>query len=216
MKSGKEYTPLRKDYVKGELRMVDTQADPIVQFEQWFREAIEAEDIEANVMSLATSHEGQPSVRIVLLKGFDEKGFVFYTNYLSQKGKELTANPKAGLNFFWPNLERQVRIEGTVEKVSDQESDEYFGSRDRGSRIGAWASPQSQALPDRKALEARIGEVQATYEGQTDIPRPPHWGGFRVQPHRIEFWQGRASRLHDRIAYLRQEDGSWQKERLAP
>ncbi|TAE55331.1 MAG: pyridoxamine 5'-phosphate oxidase [Bacteroidetes bacterium] len=211
-----EVAHIRKDYLLKRLDEHETQADPILQFEQWFQEAIRAEVPEPNAMSLSTVEQGRPSSRIVLLKGFDSQGFVFYTNYLSRKGGEIASNPFVALNFFWPDLERQVRIEGLAGKTSAAESDAYYQSRDRGSRIGAWASPQSRVIPAREFLEARVAEVSSQFEGQELIPRPEHWGGYRVVPDYLEFWQGRKSRLHDRLTYRLSENGVWQRERLAP
>jgi pyridoxamine 5'-phosphate oxidase len=212
----KRVADIRTDYKKDVLHRSALDPDPIQQFEKWFMEAEHLGFMEVNSMGLATVSNGRPSLRIVLLKGFDERGFVFYTNYESRKAKELLANPWAALTFFWAPLERQVHIEGRVKKVSAEESDEYFHSRDRGSRIGAWSSSQSQVLPNREALEAKVAETAARFEGQETIPRPDNWGGYRVIPDQLEFWQGRESRLHDRFVYQLQEDGSWQIDRLSP
>jgi pyridoxamine 5'-phosphate oxidase len=206
---------LRKDYTLNGLDLTDVLPDPIAQFQRWFEAALAAGVHEPNAMHLATvGPEGRPSGRVVLVKGVDARGFCFYTNYTSRKGYELTAHPVASLTFFWPELERQVRIEGTVEKVSEAESDAYFNSRPRGSQLGAWVSHQSEVIASREALEAEQVRLEAQFAGGP-VPRPPHWGGFWVRPDRIEFWQGRPSRLHDRIRY-RQEAGTWVIERLAP
>lgn len=206
---------LRKDYHLEGLRETDVDSDPFQQFQTWFDQALAAKLPEPNAMTLATcTTDGKPSARIVLLKGFDERGFVFYTNYQSQKGQEIADNPQAALVFWWAELERQVRIEGRVEKVSAQESDTYFYSRPLNSRIGAWASEQSRAIANREVLEQRAEELKVKYE--EDVPRPPHWGGFRVIPSSIEFWQGRPSRLHDRLRYSRSDNGNWLIERLSP
>jgi pyridoxamine 5'-phosphate oxidase len=206
---------LRKDYAMGALDEAQAHPDPTEQFRQWLDEALSANLTEPYAMALGTvNDEGQPSVRIVLLRGFDASGFMFFTNYESRKGQDLLHHPKAALTFFWQELERQVRIEGTVTRANAAESDAYFLSRPRESRIGAWASPQSQVLPDRHALDALLGQRVAEFEG-TEVQRPDHWGGYRLAPHTIEFWQGRPSRLHDRIRY-RLVDGIWLRERLAP
>ncbi len=206
---------IRKDYKQHSLNESDVAADPFMQFEHWWQEAVKSEIDEVNAMTLATATKsGIPSARIVLLKGYDAQGFVFFTNYNSHKGQELADNPQAALVFFWKELERQIRIEGTVEKISAQESDEYFHSRPEGSRIGAWASPQSSVIPDRNVIEANVAKYTSEFSGQT-IPRPEHWGGYRVRPTVIEFWQGRSSRLHDRFKYTKTEQG-WKVERLAP
>ena len=195
----------------------DADRDPIIQFERWFKELSQhgVSELDAISMTLATADEnGQPSARIVLLKSYDSQGFVFYTNYHSRKGRELDQNPRVSLLFYWPAVARQVRIEGTVEKVSPEESDRYFDSRPLGSRIGAWASEQSQAVKNRELLEKRFAEYHEKFGD--NVPRPPHWGGYRVKPATIEFWQGRDNRLHDRLRYSLQADGSWLIERLAP
>lgn len=205
---------LRVEYKRGDLDERHADADAIVQFARWWDEASAAEVREANAMTLATADAaGKPSARTVLLKSFDAKGFVFFTNYESRKGVELDANPHAALLFFWPELERQVRIDGEVVRTSDRESDEYFQSRPLTSRIGAWASPQSQPIKGRAWLLARVAEMGVRYAAAPS--RPPYWGGFRVVPRTIEFWQGRASRLHDRLRYTRSGD-AWMRERLAP
>lgn len=207
---------LRKDYTKQGLREIDLDADPFKQFKTWFDQALNAQLPEPNAMTLATATiDGKPSARMVLLKDFSDRGFVFYTNYQSHKGQELNTNPQAALVFWWAQLERQVRIEGKVEPVSPTESDEYFHSRPINSQLGAWVSNQSQVINSREVLEQRQEQLIVQYEQQT-IPRPPHWGGFRVVPTEIEFWQGRPSRLHDRLVYRLQADNSWLIERLSP
>jgi pyridoxamine 5'-phosphate oxidase len=206
---------IRKDYKLRSLNESEVSADPIVQFTNWWDEAANSEIEEVNAMTLATvTNEGHPSARIVLLKGFDEKGFVFFTNYESRKGKELEENPHAALVFFWKELERQVRIEGGVEMISEKDSDTYYNSRPVGSRIGAWASPQSDVIDGREILENNFKALEKKFESG-NIPRPGHWGGYILRPSMIEFWQGRSSRLHDRIRYSLME-GSWVIERLAP
>lgn len=207
---------LRKDYQLQGLSETDSDRNPFKQFQVWFDQALAAQLPEPNAMTVATvTKSGNPRARVVLLKNFDERGFVFYTNYHSHKGQELADNPQAAIAFWWAELERQVRIEGRVLKVSDRESDEYFHSRPFNSRLGAWASEQSQVIESREVLEQRLQDLKTKYENQ-DIPRPPHWGGFRVIPTAIEFWQGRPSRLHDRLLYSLLDDGSWQIERLSP
>ncbi len=199
-----------------ELHESDADADAIAQFTRWFEHALIANVPEPNAMTVATAtRAGVPSARIVLLKGFDARGFVFYTNYESRKGNELAENPVAALVFHWVELHRQVRITGAVEQVSREESDTYFQSRPRGSRLGAWTSEQSSVLPGRAPLEARLAALTAQF-GAGDIPLPPFWGGYRVIPDAVEFWQGRPSRLHDRLRYARQPDDTWRIERLSP
>ncbi len=205
---------IRKDYALERLDESDVDADPFRQFHAWLKEALAAEVPEPTAMTLATVNAaGSPSARIVLLKALDERGFVFYTNYASRKGGDLDARPRAALTFLWKELERQVRVEGAVEKVSAAESDEYFAIRPLGSRIGAWASTQSATIESRQWLEARVRAAEEQYGDNP--PRPPHWGGYRVIPEWLEFWQGRRSRLHDRIAYTRSA-GGWTISRLSP
>ncbi len=207
---------IRKDYKMHSLSETDVASDPIEQFTRWWNDAEKSEIDEINAMTLATAtKEGIPSARIVLLKGYDRNGFVFFTNYLSHKGKELSENPKACLVFFWKELERQVRIEGAVEKIAEKESDAYFQSRPRGSRIGAWASPQSTVIEGRQIIEKNMSDMETRYADEL-VPRPRHWGGYIVKPVAIEFWQGRSSRLHDRIRYRLADKGEWCIERLAP
>jgi pyridoxamine 5'-phosphate oxidase len=207
---------IRKEYKLQTLLEIEILPDPFQQFNKWWNEALRSRIEEPNAMTLATSSsDGIPSARIILLKGVDKKGFVFFTNYESYKGIQLLENPRACLVFFWKELERQVRITGIVEKTSAQSSDEYFNSRPEGSRIGAIASPQSRVIADRKWLEENEENIRSQFEGK-EIKRPMHWGGYRVKPVAIEFWQGRPNRLHDRIQYSLQEDASWKIERLAP
>ena len=207
---------LRKDYKLQSLSEKDVKSHPVTQFSIWWQEALSAGIDEINAMTLATaSPDGVPSARIVLLKGYDENGFVFYTNYNSYKSKDLHENPRACLVFFWKELERQVRITGLAQRTSDGESDEYFNSRPEGSRIGAWASPQSEVINSRQWLEENEKKYSESFKNKS-LSRPTHWGGFRVQPVTIEFWQGRSNRLHDRILYSLEENGSWKIERLAP
>lgn len=206
---------LRKSYEKAELSESASHADPLLQFSKWLQEAISSEVPEPNAMTVATvGSDLRPSTRVVLIKGYDERGIVWYTNYASRKGQELAGNPFAALQFHWVELERVVRIEGVVDKVSDAESDEYFHSRPLDSRIGAWASPQSQVIEGRSVLVTNAAKYGAQFLLQP--PRPPQWGGYRLKPERWEFWQGRKSRLHDRLRYSAQADGNWLRERLAP
>ncbi|AFY67766.1 pyridoxamine 5'-phosphate oxidase [Geitlerinema sp. PCC 7407] len=207
---------LRREYTRQGLLKQDVDSDPFRQFHRWFEQALAAELPEPNAMTIASATpDGRPSARMVLLKNLDDQGFVFYTNYESHKGQELLANPWASLVFWWAELERQVRVEGRVEQVSAAESDAYFHSRPRSSQLGAWASNQSRIVDDRADLEQRLAELEAQYGEDQPIPRPPHWGGFRVVPEVIEFWQGRPNRLHDRIVY-RHKAGAWTLARLAP
>ncbi|MEB3212669.1 MAG: pyridoxamine 5'-phosphate oxidase [Leptolyngbyaceae bacterium] len=207
---------LRRDYRVSTLEESDASADPVEQFERWWKDVLDAKVSEPNGMTLATvGADGRPSARIVLLKGFDHKGFKFFTNYTSRKGTELENHPYGAIVFWWEPLERQVRIEGTVERLTPEESDDYFERRPKGSRLGAWASPQSQVIENRQVLEDQQAEFEEKYGETEDIPRPPHWGGFRLVPDRMEFWQGRSSRLHDRLCYTKTENG-WSRTRLAP
>ena len=226
---------IRREYSFGGLKRADLDANPVAQFNQWFAQAsggsrwrrlgvayyklwlaaFRRPPVDVNAMVLATVDKaGRPSTRAVLLKGVDERGFVFYTNYDSRKGLELAENPNAALTFYWPDLERQVCVAGTVSKVSRQESEAYFSSRPRGSRLATWVSNQRDVVKDRAALDAKWDEMAAKFPGE--VPLPPNWGGFVLRPERIEFWQGRPNRLHDRFCYTRQPDNSWKLERLAP
>lgn len=208
---------LRKDYSRQELSEGSILANPIQQFQHWFEEAVISKLPDPNAFTLSTvSPEGKPSSRIVLLRGFDETGFVFYTNYESHKGRELQSNPWASINFFWPELEKQIRIEGEATKVSEKQSEDYFNSRPRESQIGAWASDQSVEISNRKELIKKTIELEEKFKDK-NIPRPPHWGGFCIRPVRFEFWQGRPNRLHDRIIYELTASGKkWQIKRIAP
>jgi pyridoxamine 5'-phosphate oxidase len=231
---------LRREYIAGALRRQDLDPDPIVQFRKWFEAAAGlspggrlrkffvgcykslmmlggSQPPDVSAMALATADKsGRPSVRMVLLKGIDQRGFVFFTNYDSRKGGELSQNPQAAIVFYWPELERQVCISGKVERVPDSESDAYFRSRPRGSRLGAWVSRQSRVVRDRAELENNWKELEARYSKEDAVPRPSYWGGYILAPERIEFWQGGANRLHDRLQYVRTDDNKWQIERLAP
>jgi pyridoxamine 5'-phosphate oxidase len=211
-----DLTGLRNEYSAHGLRRADLHSDPIQQFGAWFAAALAADIRDVNAMSLATAtSDGKPSVRIVLLKGFDERGFAFFTNYDSQKGREIDANPCAALVFYWVQLERQIRINGTVERTSREDSAAYFHSRPAGSQLGAWVSKQSEVIDARQVLESRLTQITERFEGG-DVSLPPHWGGYRVKPDTFEFWQGRPNRLHDRFRYSRQADGTWLIDRLAP
>jgi pyridoxamine 5'-phosphate oxidase len=205
---------IRSDYTMKGLEEEDLHRNPLNQFEKWFEEVLSSGLEEPNAMLLSTVNNGKPSSRIVLLKDLDF-GFKFFTNYDSKKGQQIAENPNVALTFFWKELERQVRIEGTAEKVTSKESDEYFASRPRGSQIGAWVSQQSAAIASREVLEITHADLERKFEGD-DIPRPAHWGGYRVTPNYIEFWQGRPSRLHDRLAYTRLSQDDWKIERLSP
>lgn len=207
---------IRKEYSKASLDISNVLTNPIDQFNKWFGEAMEAEVLEPNAMSLATvGSENRPSCRIVLLKGIEDDRFLFFTNYQSHKGKELENNPVCALTFFWPQVERQVRIEGSVTRVDDRKSEEYFQSRPLGAQIGAWSSPQSSVISGREILEECVKLIEKKYEGINALPKPHQWGGFQVEPVMIEFWQGRENRLHDRIEY-RKVNGQWTMQRLAP
>jgi len=211
-----DLTGPRNEYVAHGLRRADLHSDPLRQFGAWFAAALAADIRDVNAMSLATSTpDGKPSVRIVLLKGFDERGFAFFTNYESEKAREIEANPFAALAFYWVQLERQVRISGAVERTSREDSAAYFHSRPTGSQLGAWASKQSEVIDARQILDSRLTEMTERFENG-EIPLPPHWGGYRVKPDKIEFWQGRPNRLHDRFRYSRRADGTWLIDRLAP
>jgi pyridoxamine 5'-phosphate oxidase len=206
---------IRKDYQLQSLDLGDVAETPVLQFDKWWKEAVSSSIDEVNAMTLATVNaDGKPSARIVLLKGFDESGFVFFTNYLSDKGRSISQHPYVSLVFFWKELERQVRVEGSCIQVSESESDEYFLSRPIGSRLGAWASPQSTVISSRSMLDQNLDEVTTKYANGI-VPRPAHWGGYRVVPEMVEFWQGRPSRLHDRIRY-RKDEHQWLIDRLAP
>jgi pyridoxamine 5'-phosphate oxidase len=207
---------LRREYTKGGLRRADLDPQPLVQFQKWFEEALNSQLLEPSAMTLATvGADGRPSARIVLLKGADERGFLFFTNYESRKGRELAANTRASLVLHWAELERQICIAGDVTKVSRAESEKYFALRPRGSQLGACVSKQSSVVPDRAFLETRLQEVEKQFTNR-DVEMPSHWGGYALAPIRIEFWQGRPNRLHDRFQYSKQADGSWRIDRLSP
>jgi pyridoxamine 5'-phosphate oxidase len=213
----KNIEDLRKSYHHGALEMADLTPDPMDLFRRWWHEAIEAEIDEANAMTLATvNKQGQPSARIVLLKGLTPEGFEFFTNYQSQKAKDMEENPTIALLFFWKEMERQIRIEGTAEKVSRERSEKYFQSRPRGSQIGAWTSPQSQVIPDRTILDENGKDITEKYANEDPLPLPDFWGGYLVRARMLEFWQGRPDRLHDRFRYTQQPNGLWTVDRLAP
>lgn len=214
-KSQLDYAGFRHEYIGKGLRRADLNPDPIKQFDTWFVAAFKAGILDANAMTLATCVDTKPSARVVLLKDFDERGFTFFTNYNSGKGCQLEKNPNAALVFYWMEVERQIRIEGKVKKTSRAESEEYFRSRPIGAQLGAWASHQSEVIDARRVLNARLEEMKQRFaDGQ--IPLPPHWGGYRLKADRIEFWQGRPDRLHDRFRYTRQSNSSWRIDRLAP
>lgn len=207
---------IRQDYVLARFHETDAHENPVTQFEHWFQDAVHAAIDDVNAMTLATvDKEGNPHARIVLLKGIEQEEFIFFTNYNSHKGRQIESNPVVSLVFYWKELQRQVRLCGTIKKISEEASTVYFHSRPVESQIGAWASQQSEILPNREILEIKEKELREKYAGQI-VPRPPHWGGYAISPLEIEFWQGRASRLHDRILYTRQNDGHWTKVRLNP
>ncbi|MDF3077387.1 MAG: pdxH [Sphingobacteriaceae bacterium] len=207
---------LRQDYRSATLTEKDAAPDPISQFANWFSQALDAGLYEPNAMTLATAtHDGKPSARILLMKGFNHEGFTFYTNYLSRKGKEMAKNPVVALVFYWGELERQVRIEGTIEKLSKEESERYFHSRPKGSQIGAMASPQSQPIANREIIEKSLQQLEEKYS-ESEVPKPAYWGGYIVKPQTVEFWQGRTNRLHDRIEYRKIDKKKWKIVRLAP
>lgn len=216
MQQDASISSIRREYMRESLSESDVHSDPFRQFDRWWEEVLKADIDEVNAMSLSTvSAAGFPGSRIVLLKGYDDNGFVWFTNYESRKGQDLAENPRASLLFFWKELERQVRIEGFCERVSSEESDAYFNSRPEGSRIGAWASPQSRPIESREILDLNLAAISEKFS-DTPIYRPPHWGGYRLKPVAMEFWQGRPSRLHDRIRYDRSDDQGWKITRLAP
>lgn len=211
-----DISKLRQNYSLQTLSVKDILHNPIEQFAKWFQEAMDSQILEPNAFTLATANkEGKPSARTLLLKGFDKEGFVFFTNYESRKAEDLLQNPKAAMLFTWLDLQRQIRIEGDIEKVSQEESEEYFQSRPRGSQIGAWSSPQSQSIESREVLESNQKMMEEKFSGLEKLPVPPFWGGYRIRPNWFEFWQGRESRLHDRIVYALQ-NGNWEIGRLAP
>ncbi len=213
----KSIADIRKDYSLLSLDENEVSSNPFDQFTKWWDEAIIAEIDEVNAMALATAGiDAKPTARIVLLKGYTNEGFIFFTNYNSAKGQEIATNHHVALLFFWKELERQIRIEGAIEKISSEDSDTYFNSRPGGSKIGAWASPQSQVIPNRSLLEKNIEDLTEKYPDENLVPRPDNWGGYIVKPNLIEFWQGRSSRLHDRLQYSLIENGEWKRERLAP
>ena len=214
--AGQAIEMLRREYSGKPLKINQVSENPIEQFAVWFDEAVDAVKADPNAMLLSTvSEEGHPTCRTVLLKGFDEKGFIFYTNYNSRKSKHIEKNPSVSLTFYWPGLMRQIHIEGKAEKVSAEKSDAYFETRPSSSRLSAWASAQSENVENREQLENQLKTIEKRFSGK-EIPRPPHWGGYCVKPERIEFWQGRLNRLHDRICYTLQKNGEWQIERLSP
>lgn len=213
----KHVPSMRIPYELNQLGDRDVDDDPIRQFEAWFNEVCETSVTEANAMVISTVDERcRPTARTVLMKGFDERGIVFFTNYNSQKGRDISSNPYVSALFYWPSLQRQVRWNGKATKISEEESDGYFHQRPRGHQIGAAASPQSTPIPNQRWLADRFAELEATYGDTLDVPRPEHWGGYRIEPESIEFWQGRENRLHDRIVYTRDDNGRWSQQRLAP